>query len=367
MAFSENDRSFFRSLSTVPYIDIKKAKYALRQCPLGQQGGANGGGAYYGGSSSGNQSMGGSYVFGSGGFSGGMGGASGGSGDDDPSKRPSDPSNSGPHSISFIEDEDFNSFNYLDPMIEDLLRDMPFEDIVVNPQFGFNRDPIHSYPTDPTDPSDAPSTPAPLTPMYHPPTPHYNPQMVGSPLESNTNSVQQVQNTDTMDLLEISELIINAQSKKRVPDMTHTATLVPRPHSGYPSRNSHLHGTLSDLPAIPATVPRPIGLPQSNSGQTSGIDFLAARMINNGVHYVIELFVPLNVAPDKYEIGFKAFKHSYEVYLQYLQNLKDSSLNELQVANQQTANLCEMKLDNSAHPKLCFEMPKSCEFVWAVG
>ena len=362
MAFSENDRSFFRSLSTNSYIDIKKAKFSFRQCPLGQQGGANGGGAYYGGSSGGNQSMGGSYGFGSGGSSDGMGGASGGSGDDDPSKRPSDHSNSGPHSLPFIDEEDFNSFNYLDPMIEDLLRDMPFEDIVVNPQFGFNRDPVHSYPTDPTDPSDNPSTPAPLTPltpMYHPPTPSYNPQMVSSP--PNTNSVQQVQDT-MVDLFEINQLMISAQSKKKVPDMTNTATLVPRPHSAYPSRNSRVHSTASDFPVMPPMVPRPIGLPKSNSGQMGGIDFLTAQMIKNGMHHVIELFVPQNVAQDKYDIGFKAFNHSYEVYLQYLQTLKSASLNELQVANQQTANLCEMKLYNSVHPKLCFEMPESCEF-----
>ena len=375
--FPDNDESFLRvvdSSALMSYINIANAKGLFKRCPGGRQGGGASGGAYHnsGGSSYGvSQSSGSSWV--TGGSSGGVGGAGGGSGDDDPSKRPHRDTNSGPAPV-FIDDEQFNSFDYLGDAFEDLLgedlfRDVDFPTLVMSaPQFGFNhRDPSYSYPTDPSVPSDPASTPAaPLTPgpttpgsIGGPTTPgHMGGPMTPIPVgvgNSPQGPVQPVDTSGMMELLEISKLMVAPQPAKMSSYLSQNNSLV---HSVHPPNHTRQQQPIS---LQQQQLQQPIAeVPTSSAAKTDLIDFLDAKMTTDNSQHTIELFVPFDAPQDKKDIGFRALQHNYQVYLQYQDALKNASLVEIQVANQQTAKLCSMELGMSGQPKLCFKMPRTC-------
>ena len=398
-AFSDSNETFTRILygressvlfhdSTV-FIDVKKVKCLLRQCPGGRNGNTSGNGVY-GSSSNGSGAQagsGGSWVLGGGGgLSGGFGGAGagGGGGDDDPWKNTYNNFGQGP-AESFMDDDDFNSFAYLDEAVEDFLRDMPFAlDLVTNqPNFGvgFNRDPsIGTFPSE--EPSDPPSTPAPHTPLLpmtpappvaHTPMVPMTPPSVSNPPSfgtmaitqvnsppSNVTCVQPSDKSDTQTLLDIQKLMISSST-----------TLIPQP-SVQPllSDNALLHQNQPTvrmpLTSQPVSSQQPTTshhhqIPQQQQQQqTNVIDFLASKAVYSDKFHVNELFVPSHLPREKSNIGYKALQHCYNLYLRYQEALKNTLPSELPVAVQKTAHLCSMQLAD-AHPKICFELPKTCK------
>lgn len=408
-AFPENDNFFLRSLehkvdSSVIYqymyrLNPIKAKGNLRQCPIGKQGGGGSGSPGSSPSGAGNcYSMWGSGSQATGGGSGGGLGGSGGG--DDPNNDPFD-FNSLPADKLFDVDE-FNVFDYLDPAIEDIFREISsYEDVVLpaNPGAGsFNqmRDYHQSYPTDPSDRSttDPPSTPAaPMTPsggLSFPmtPMPAVTPMGASQVLPNSSNSmlvsspsctsVEQSDHSDnTQDLLEIHRLMINsgAGSSKPVVMRDNTSSLITTPmgHSSttlVPQQASqayqHLTQRDTHVPTIRPTRPTSImATPQQLQHQINkenyDIDFLTTNMYTAGSFRCIELYVPFNLSPDKSTTGYNALQHNYKVYMQFQEALKDCSLFELQVTNNEIAKLCTMELPPLQSPKICFKMPKTCK------
>ncbi len=378
-AFSDTDEIFLRSqnvdssnhVSHVSnYINVIKANGVLRQCPGGQQGGNASGGASYnsGGTGSTNTGTGSSWVLSGGiggGFSGGMGGAGG--GDDDPFNNWQH--NSGPTPPVLFDEEEFNSSDYFDdPILADMLRDLPLYDIVLStPPIhpGVYRD--HSYNSYPTD-SDPPSTPAPLTPltpmmtpttphcMQGPLTPHNLPK---SQLPSQSMCIQPSDNS-IQDILDIQKLLINGGKEKSNTNMSNSTTLiptlVPQPSTMPSYPNTLLHQA--------TTIPRPVApIRQQRRQNNENIDFLDTNTSVNDRCRLIELFVPNNAPHDKKDIGCRALKHCHKIYLDYLAATKNVSCNELQVAVQYIAQLCEMEIGNNGQPRLCFLLPKTCKCI----
>ena len=416
-AFSDTDDSFVRAVSqldrplTIPsnplnknvtrfcdgtgalqqlynFLLESKKKY-FKECPGGATGKTNGtsGGGHYGSSSSyasggGMQS---SWVTGAGGFL----GIGGGSGDDD-----DDPWNQRPRPMDLIPghyEEEFDPFEYLDmdELAQDIFRDGPLNDIVIDGQYlnmsGFNRDPsanlVSEEPSDPVPSTPAPTTPGPMTPSYsfmpstpnnmiNPSTPSsmmINPStpssmMINPSTPSSMMNNSPSVNISTTDQSEMATLI-EIQQMMNNPGFSTAATLTLVPPQ--PTVPSYSNNSLLSQPPIrmPTQVSTDTAYQQpsttTSQRRTPSINFFNTKTFIHSERRVIELSVIRNLPHEKSKIAHQALQHCHTVYLQYQELLRNSNQAELPVAVKKVAHLCHLDI-GQMNPSLCFSMPKNC-------